>query len=58
MNSGNDVEQNFTACEKLVETAAARNAAMLCLPECFAFIGASPGAGRTSVRVPACSLVG
>jgi len=39
MNSGADIDANFRTAALLAERAAARKAAMLCLPECFAFIG-------------------
>jgi predicted amidohydrolase len=41
MNSGNDVEANFKVAQTFVEKAASRKAAMLCLPECFAYLGAA-----------------
>jgi len=44
MNSSVDIEDNFKVCSELTSRAAERKAAMLCLPECFAFMGASAGA--------------
>ncbi|CAI5483814.1 unnamed protein product [Closterium sp. Yama58-4] len=43
MTSVGDVEKNFATCKSLVEQAAAAGAALICLPECFSFIGARDG---------------
>ena len=41
MTSTKDVDANLAVCETLAARAKARGAALLCLPECFAFLGAS-----------------
>ncbi|GFR42671.1 hypothetical protein Agub_g3482, partial [Astrephomene gubernaculifera] len=42
MTSGGDQEANFATCARLAREAAEAGCRMLFLPECFAFIGASP----------------
>ena len=42
LNSTGDHAANLAQAEKLCETAAAAGAGLLCLPEAFSFIGASP----------------
>lgn len=41
MRSRNNAEANLAACTKLVADAATRGVGLLCLPECFAFMGTS-----------------
>ncbi len=41
MRSRNDAAANLAACADLVVAAAARGVGLLCLPECFAFMGTS-----------------
>ncbi len=41
MTSTSDVDNNVALCAELAERARTRGAALLCLPECFAFMGAS-----------------
>eukprot|EP00793_Prasinoderma_coloniale_P005239 PRCOL_00001000-RA len=43
MTATNDAEANFATCSDLAARAAAAGASLLCLPECFAFIGARSG---------------
>lgn len=46
MTSSNKVDDNLATCRALAEAARARGARLLCLPECFAFMGASDGESR------------
>lgn len=46
MTSTADVEQNLATCADLAKKAKARGAVLLCLPECFAFMGQSDGDTR------------
>jgi deaminated glutathione amidase len=41
MTSTDDVDENLETCAVLARAARARGAALLCLPECFAFLGSS-----------------
>ena len=43
MTSGADVDDNVAACARLAAAARARGAALLVLPECFAFMGRGDG---------------
>ncbi|CAI7913810.1 unnamed protein product [Closterium sp. NIES-54] len=43
MTAVGDVEKNYATCKLLVEQAAAAGATLLCLPECFSFIGERDG---------------
>lgn len=45
--SRNCAETNFEACARLVAKAVKQGVGLLCLPECFAFIGA-PGTLETA----------
>lgn len=40
MTSINDIDANFDTCARLTEKAAGEGAMLMCLPECFSFIGA------------------
>jgi deaminated glutathione amidase len=46
MSAGDDTDLNFATVSRLVAEAVRQHVDLLALPECFAFIGARPGAAR------------